>query len=87
MILPNNRIIVTSLLHQPNAKNLTRGIIKEKDQIKTNNSIPLIKDLKISNIFKDKDNKKGNSVIDKLITKVSQLLKLVQVIATCAVEL
>jgi len=78
---------VTSLLHQLNAEDLTGDIIKKKNQIKTSNSTPLIKDLKISNIFKDKDNKKENSVIIKLITEVSQLLKLVQVIAIHTVEL
>ena len=31
----------------------------------------------MSNIFKDKDDEEGNSVIDKLLDKVSQLLVLV----------
>ena len=61
---------VISLLHQLNTKDLTGDIIKEKDQIKTSNNTPLIKDLEMSNIFKDKNNKKGNGVTDKLITKV-----------------
>jgi len=33
--------------------------------------------LEISNIFKDKDNEEGNSVTDKFLDKVSQLLVLV----------
>ena len=41
----------------------------------------------MQNIFKGKDNKKGNDVIDRLITEVLQLLKLVTVIVTHAVEL
>ena len=63
-------MIVTSLLHQLNAEDLTGGIIREKDQIEINNSIPLIKDLEISDIFKDKDNKEGNNITNKLLDKV-----------------
>jgi len=70
MILLNNKMIVTSLLHWLNIKDLTGDIIREKDQIKTNSSIPLIKDLEMSDIFKNENNKKGNSVIDELITEV-----------------
>jgi len=77
MISPNNKITVTSLLYQLNTKDLTKDIIREKDQIKTNNNTSLIKDLEMSNIFKDKNNKKGNSVIDELINKVLWLLVLV----------
>ena len=64
-------MIVTSLLHWLNIKDLTGDIIREKDQIKTNSSIPLIKDLEMSDIFKNENNKKGNSVTDKLITEIS----------------
>ena len=64
-------MIVTSLLHWLNTEDLTRDMIREKDQIKNNNSTPLIDNLEISDIFKDKDNKKGNSVTDKLLDKVS----------------
>ena len=47
------------------------GIRNQKeDQIEIKSGTPLIKDLKISNIFKDKDSKEGNSVIDKLINEV-----------------
>ena len=70
MILSNNRMIVTSLLYWLDAEDLTGGMIREKDQIETSNSIPLIKDLEMSNIFKDKNNEEGNSVTDKLIMEV-----------------
>ena len=63
-------MIVTSLLHQLNAEDLTGDIIREKDQIKNNNSTSLIDNLEMSNIFKDKDNKEGNSVTDKFLDKV-----------------
>ena len=87
MISLSNKMTVTSLLHQLNAKDLTGGMIKKENQIETNNNTPLIKDLEISNIFKDKNNKEGNSVTDKLVTEVSQLLKLVTVVAKHTAEL
>jgi len=34
----------------------------------------------MSNIFKDKNDKEGNNITDKLITKISQLLRLVTII-------
>ena len=71
MILLSKRMIVTSLLHQLNAKDLTGDMIREKDQIKTNNSTPLIEDLEVSNIFKNKNDKEGNGVMDELIKEVS----------------
>jgi len=61
---------VTSLLYWLNTEDLIGDIIREKDQIKNNNSTPLINNLEISDIFKDKDDKKGNSVTDKLLDKV-----------------
>ena len=87
MISLSDKMIVTSLLHWLNAKDLTKGMIRKEDQIKTNNSTPLIKDLEMSNIFKNKNNKEGNSVMDELIIEVSWLLELVAVIAEHAVEL
>jgi len=69
------------LLHQLDAEDLTGGIIKEKDQIETNNSTPLIEDLEMSDIFKDKDDKEGNSVTNKLIDEILQLLMLVGIAA------
>jgi len=41
----------------------------------------------MSNIFKDKDDEEGNSVTDKLIMEVLQLLKLITVIAEHVTEL
>ena len=70
MTLLSKRITVTSLLHQLNAEDLTGDIIREKNQIETNNSTPLIEDLEMSNIFKNKDDKEGNSVTDKFLDKV-----------------
>jgi len=71
MILLSDRMTVISLLCQLNAENLTGGMIKKEDQIETNNSTPLIEDLEISNIFEDKNNKEGNSVMDELIMEIS----------------
>ena len=87
MILFSKKMTVTSLLCQLNAEDLTRGIIKKESQIETKVSTPLIKDLEISDIFKDKDDEEGDSVTDKLITEISQLLELVIVIARRAAEL
>ena len=70
IISPNKRMTVTSLLYWPNAKNLMGGIIREKNQIKTNNNTPLINDLKMSNIFEDENDEEGNSVMDELIMEV-----------------
>ena len=56
MISLSKKMTVTSLLHQLDADDLTKNIIREEDQIKISNNIPLIKDLEISNIFKNKDN-------------------------------
>ena len=50
---------------------------QEKDEIETETSTPLIKDLEMSDIFEDKDNKEGNGVMDELINEVSWLLVLV----------
>jgi len=70
MILLNNRMTVTNLLHQLDADDLTGNIIKKENQIETNNSTPLIEDLEMSNIFKDKNDEEGNSVMDELIIEV-----------------
>jgi len=70
MISFSKRMTVTSLLCQLNAEDLIGGMIKKKDQIETNNSTPLIEDLEMSNIFKNKDNKEGNNVMDKLLNKI-----------------
>ena len=70
MISPNNKMTVISLLCQPDAKDLTKSIIKKENQIKTNNSTPLIKDLKMQDIFKDENEEERDSVMDELITEV-----------------
>ena len=86
MISPSKRMIITSLLHQPDTEDLVGGIIREEDQIEINNNTPLINDLEMSDIFKNEDDEKRNSVIDKLIMEVSWLLKLVAIVAGCIVE-
>ena len=45
-------------------------MIKEEDQIKTENSTLFIKDLEMHNIFKDTDIEEGNNIIDKLVAEV-----------------
>jgi len=70
IILPKERMVVISQLHQPDAEDLMGGIIRKENQIETNNSTPLIEDLEMSNIFKNKDDKEGNSVTDKFLDKV-----------------
>ena len=43
---------------------------QEKNKIKIKTSTPLIKDLEMSNIFKNKNNKEGNGVINELLNKI-----------------
>jgi len=50
---------------------------QEKDEIEIETNTPLIKDLEMSDIFKDKDDKEGNSVTNEFFNKVLQLLVLV----------
>ena len=78
---------VTSLLYWLNAKDLIKDIIRKENQIEINNSTPLIKDLEMSDIFKNENDEEGNSIMDKLITEVSWLLELVIIITEYAVEL
>ena len=76
IVLPNNQIVVITYARFMDTNK--GGIRNQKeDKIEIETSTPLINDLEISNIFKDKDNKKGNSVTDKFLDKVSQLLVLV----------
>ena len=70
MISPNDKMTVTSLLHQLDAENLIGDIIKKEDQIETKDSTFFINNLEMQNIFKDKDEEEGNSITDKLITEV-----------------
>ena len=56
---PSKRMTVTSLLQQSEAEDLIKGIIKEKDyQIELGNTTPLINNLEIQDVFKDKNEKK-----------------------------
>ena len=58
-----------------NAKDLIGGIRnKEGHQVKTGHSTPLINDLEIKELFKDKDKEEGTGVID-LINRIVQVLK------------
>ena len=67
--MPNDQIVVTTYAHLTDTD---KGGIKnkKKDQIKIKISTPLINDLEISDIFKDKDDKEGNDVINGLIMEV-----------------
>ena len=76
MTSPNKRMTVTSLLQQSETEDLIRGIIKEEDhQIKSGNITPLIDNLEMQDVFKDKDEERGNGVID-LINGLVDLLSL-----------
>jgi len=56
---------VTSLLQQSETEDLIGDIIREEDhQIESGNTTPLINNLEIQDIFKDKDEKRGDSVTD-----------------------
>ena len=69
IVLPNNQIVATTYAHFTDTnKGGIRNQKENKIEIKTGTS--LIKDLKMSNIFKDKDNKKGNNIINKFINKI-----------------
>jgi len=47
------------------AEDLIRGIIRNEDhQIKSGNTTPLINDLEMQEVFKDKDGERGGSVMD-----------------------
>jgi len=73
---PNKRITVTSLLQQSKAEDLIGGIIKEEDhQIESGNTIPLIDDLEMQDVFKDKDKERGDGIMD-LINRLVDLLLL-----------
>ena len=72
IILPNKRIIVTTLPQHTvnNNKNLIGSIKEEGHPIKLKSSTLLVADLEMQNIFKDKNKEEGNIVMDKLIMKV-----------------
>ena len=76
MILFSKKMIITSLLHQSEAKDLIKGIIKEEDhQIELGNTTPLINNLEMQDVFKNKDEEREDSVID-LINRLVDLLLL-----------
>ena len=50
------------------------GIRSKEQQIKTENTAPLVDDLEIKSIFKDKAKEGGDSVID-LVMLICQLLR------------
>ena len=64
-----------SKAQQTNVKNLTGGIKNKKNhQFKTEYSTPLINNLEIKELFRNKNKKKGVSIID-FINKIVQVLK------------
>ena len=67
--MPNDQIVATTYAHFTDTD---EGGIRnqEKKEIKTKTSTPLIEDLEISDIFKDKNDEEGNSVMDELIIEV-----------------
>ena len=72
----SKRMTVTSLLCQSEAEDLIEDIIRNKEQqIESGNTTPLIDDLKIQEVFKDKDGEEGGSVMD-LINALIDLLSL-----------
>ena len=75
MILLSKRITVISLLCWSKAEDLIGGTIKEEDhQIELRNTTPLINDLEMQDVFEDKDEKKGDGVIDLISGLVDLLL-------------
>ena len=76
MTSPNKRMTVTSLLQQSETEDLMGGIIREEDhQIESGNTTPLINNLKMQDVFKDKDEERGDGVTD-LINELVDLLLL-----------
>ena len=65
----------TSYKQQVDTKNLIRGIKNKKGyQVKSEYSTPLINNLEIKKLFKDKNKEEGVSVTD-LISRIVQVLK------------
>ena len=74
MVTLSDRITATSLKWQTDTEDLIGGIRnKEGHQIKIGHSTPLINNLEIKKLFKDKDKKKGVSITD-LINNIVQVL-------------
>ena len=78
MTLPSDNIRATIQAQRTvNKTGLTGGIISHLAQVNANkegSTAPLINNLKITEVFKDKDKEEEISIID-LIRQVSQLLK------------
>jgi len=56
-------------------EDLIRDIIRNKDhQIKLGNTTPLINDLEMQEVFKDKDGERGGSVTDLIYGLIDLLL-------------
>jgi len=71
----NKRMTVTSLLQQSEAEDLIKSIIKKEDhQIEPGNTTPLINNLEMQDVFKDKDKERGDGVIDLINGLVDLLL-------------
>jgi len=69
-------MIVTSLLQQLKTKDLMGDIIKKEDyQIKSGNTTPLINNLEMQDVFKNKNKKRRDGVTD-LINGLVDLLSL-----------
>ena len=67
---------VTSLLQWSEAEDLIGDIIREEDhQIESGNTTPLINNLEMQDVFKDKDKERGDGVMD-LINRLADLLSL-----------
>jgi len=65
IILLKDRIVVISWLQQLEAEDLIGGIIRNKDhQNESGNTTPLINDLEMQEVFKDKNGERGGSVTD-----------------------
>ena len=74
MILLSKRITVTSLLHWSEAEDLIKDIIRNKEQqIELGNTTPLIDNLEMQEVFKDKDGERRGSVIDFISGLVDML--------------
>ena len=75
MTSPSEKITAIIQVQRLNAKDLIRGIRNKKSyQIKIGHSTPLINDLEIKELFKDKNKEEGAGVTD-FISRIVQVLK------------
>ena len=71
-------MVVTSQLQWSEVDDLTGGIISQnKHQIESEDTPPLVSNLEMSNIFKDKDGEEGDGVTDSIEDLVLQVIGLV----------